>query len=253
MPWLGRDNTFIFVDQYNSEFNRGIHPMKDGYTDNYYMQMAQNIRRYKGVSPIPVNIGYNKVDIDGEFNDWKDISVEYRDTKADIFHRDHPGYGGLHYIDNSGRNDIVLAKVAVDEKTISFYIETNQKLTSHDDENWMLLLIDADHNPKTGWFGYDYIINKVVDDNQNTQLMFYDQEEETWKKQSNLKYNYANNQLEVEIPREQLGFIKDHIKFDFKWSDNPSGFEDPIALCSGGDTAPNRRFNYRFIWKRFQP
>jgi len=51
MPWLGRDNRFIFVDQYNAEFNRGIQPMKGGYSDNYYMQMAQNIRKYKGVRP----------------------------------------------------------------------------------------------------------------------------------------------------------------------------------------------------------
>ncbi|MCP4645505.1 MAG: hypothetical protein GY851_33990, partial [bacterium] len=43
------DSTFRFIDQYNSEFTRCIHPMKGGYTDNYYMQMAQNIRRYKGV------------------------------------------------------------------------------------------------------------------------------------------------------------------------------------------------------------
>ncbi len=45
--WLGRKNPFMFVDQYNAEFNRTIQPMKGGYTDNYYMQMAQNIRRYK--------------------------------------------------------------------------------------------------------------------------------------------------------------------------------------------------------------
>ena len=53
--WLGRKNPFMFVDQYNAEFNRTIQPMKGGYTDNYYMQMAQNIRRYKGVRPVPVN------------------------------------------------------------------------------------------------------------------------------------------------------------------------------------------------------
>ena len=48
-------NPFYFVDQYNAEFNRTIAPMKGGWTDNYYMQMAENIRRYKGARPIPVN------------------------------------------------------------------------------------------------------------------------------------------------------------------------------------------------------
>ncbi|MEI2723003.1 MAG: hypothetical protein V9H26_05515 [Verrucomicrobiota bacterium] len=55
--FMRRDSTYFFVDQYNAEFNRCLQPMKGGYTDNYYMQMAQNIRRYKGVRPIPEVIG----------------------------------------------------------------------------------------------------------------------------------------------------------------------------------------------------
>ncbi len=68
--WLNRDSPFFFVDQYNMEFNRGIQPMKGGYTDNYYMQMAQNIRRYKGIRPIPELAGYVKTKIDSRFDDW---------------------------------------------------------------------------------------------------------------------------------------------------------------------------------------
>ena len=41
----------FFVDQYNAEFNRSIQPMKGGYTDNYYMQMAANIRSARPVEP----------------------------------------------------------------------------------------------------------------------------------------------------------------------------------------------------------
>ena len=36
--------------------------------------------------------------------------------------------------------------------------------------------------------------------------------------------------------------------FDFKWADHCGPLEDPMFLQ--GDAAPNRRFNYRFIWKR---
>jgi hypothetical protein len=32
---------------------------------------GSNIRRYKGVRPIPVQRGYNTIRIDGEFNDWE--------------------------------------------------------------------------------------------------------------------------------------------------------------------------------------
>ncbi len=250
MPWLGRDNPFIFVDQYNAEFNRCIHPMKDGYTDNYYMQMAQNIRRYKGVRPIPALREFHKVKIDGKFEDWTGIGVEYRDTRGDVFHRDHPGYGNLYYTDESGRNDIISSRVAVDKRNIAFYVETDQTLTSHQDENWMLLLIDADQDASTGWYGYDYLVNGQITDDKNTVLQKYNEEKEEWTKAGTLRFRYAKNQLELLIPRDQLGLEGKAVSFDFKWSDNPGELKDPISLCTGGDTAPNRRFNYRVIWKK---
>jgi len=251
-PWLGRDNPFFFVDQYNSEFNRCIHPMKGGYTDNYYMQMAQNIRKYKGVRPIPELTGYNRIKMDGSFDDWNSVSTEYRDTKGDTFHRDHNGYGGSHYTNNSGRNDIVTSKVAVDKNNLYFYVETNDSLTPYSGKNWMLLLIDADKNPATGWYGYDYLINKKVKDGQTTTLMRYDaiHPENPWVEVADLKYSISGNKLELSVPRKLLGLAGDQMTINFKWSDNAAGLKDPISLCTDGDTAPNRRFNYRFIWKQ---
>lgn len=160
--WLGRKNPFMFVDQYNSEFNRTIQPMKGGYTDNYYMQMAQNIRRYKGVRPVPVNRHIHKMSVDGIFKDWEQVEVVYRDTRGDVFHRDAKGYGGLHYKDSSGRNDIVASKVAVGKNEIFFYVETADALTPCTDPDWMLLLIDSDGDSSTGWYGYDVLINKEI-------------------------------------------------------------------------------------------
>ena len=250
--FMRRDNPYFFVDQYNAEFNRCISPMKGGYTDNYYMQMAQNIRKYKGIRQIPVQKGFNPVTIDGQFEDWNHGLTEFRDTRGDTFHRNHNGYGGLHYTNDSGRNDIVTCKVSVDKQSLSFYVETAENLTPASDKNWMLLLIDADNNPKTGWFGYDFIINKKVKDETTTTLMRYDatNHENPWIEVADLKFSYVGNQLEVEVPRRLLGVTGSKFTFDFKWSDNASDLDDPISLCTNGDTAPNRRFNYRFIWRQ---
>lgn len=248
--FLGRKNPFYFVDQYNAEFNRTIQPMKGGYTDNYYMQMAQNIRRYKGVRPIPENRGYQKMSIDGQFDKWKKIKIEYRDTKGDITHRDYKGYGGNHYINNSGRNDIVLSKVAVDKENVYFYVQTANPITSSTDPNWMLLLIDADNNYSTGWYGYDYLINQSVVDNTSTQIKWYDNTKNEWVKKNVLAYKAKGNCLELAVSRKDLGLLEDAFVFDFKWADNPKELKDPISLCTDGDTAPNRRFNYRCIWKK---
>ena len=249
-PWLGRDNSFFFVDQYNSEFNRTVSPMKGGYTDNYYMQMAQNIRRYKGVRPIPEQAGFTSIKIDGRFSDWDKIENEFRDTRHDTFHRDAMGYAGIHYVNNSGRNDIITSKVAVDKQNISFYVETGEKLSSPDNDNWMLLLIDADQDPQTGWYGYDFLINKKVKDEKTTTLMRYESQpdEGRWKEVAELEYNVSGNQLELSVARGLLGLTGTRFSFDFKWADNPNGLTDPISFCTHGDAAPNRRFNYRMIW-----
>lgn len=248
--WLGRENPFYFVDQYNMEFNRGIQPMKGGYTDNYYMQMAQNLRKYKGVRPIPEHSGYTKTKIDGKFSDWDKVKIEFRDTKGDVFHRDAKGYGGLHYTNNSGRNDIITSKVAVNEENVSFFVETASPLTPCTDSNWMLLVIDADNNSSTGWYGYDFLINKQIKDEETTTLMRYDESKSEWVEVAELPMAYSENKLEISVPRELLGLTADAFVFDFKWSDNPAELKDPISFCTDGDTAPNRRFNYRFIWKR---
>jgi hypothetical protein len=250
--FMRRDSPYFFVDQYNAEFNRTIQPMKGGYTDNYYMQMAQNIRRYKGVRPIPVARGLRPIKMDGRFTDWAGVKVEYRDTVGDTFHRDYKGYGGLRYKNDTGRNDIVTCKVAVDRDRVCFYAQTNAPLTPHTGANWMLLLIDADRNPRTGWRGYDYLINKKVIDGKTTTIMRYDPHAPggPWVVAARLPYRYSGNALELAVPRKLLGLRGNAFTFDFKWCDNPTDLKDPISLCASGDTAPNRRFNYRYIWRR---
>lgn len=250
--FMGRDNSYRFIDQYNAEFNRTIQPMKGGYTDNYYMQMAANIRRYKGVRPTPVLEGAVPIQIDGRCADWAAVGVEYCDTVGDVFHRDYDGYGGLHYTNDSGRNDIVACKVALDDANVYFYVQTQAALTPHTGPNWMLLLVDVDRNHDTGWGGYDYLINKRVIDDKTTALMRYAPGAPggRWVEAARLSYRYAGNCLELAVPRRQLGLEGDAVSFDFHWCDNPSDLKDPISLCTSGDSAPNRRFNYRCIWKR---
>lgn len=238
--FLGRENSpFAFVDQYNAEFNRTIQPMKGGYTDNYYMQMAQNIRRYKGVRPIPVNRGYKKIHVDGTFKDWDKVPVTYRDTRGDTVWRDADGYAGLHYTDTTGRNDIVEAKVALDRKgNVDFYVKTTADITPAEGADWMLLLIDADQDASTGWSGYDFVLNQVPG-----KLMAFGPA--CWTPVADVDYAVSGNQLELSIPSECLD---GKTGFDFKWADHCGPLEDPMFLQ--GDAAPNRRFNYRFVWKK---
>lgn len=232
--FLGRKSDFAFIDQYNAEFNRTIAPMKGGYTDNYYMQMVANIRKYKGVREIPSNKGY--------FTSWNDIQVEYRDTRGDITHRDFHGYAKLHYKDELGRNDIVRAKVGVTKKDLLFYVETAAPLQGRDKpDGWMLLFIDSDKDSSTGWHGYDFMVQGGI-------LLAYDGKQ--WNEAGKATTAVESNSLVVTIARKALKLKGKSLCFDFKWADNPANLDSPIGLATGGDTAPNRRFNYRFVWNK---
>lgn len=243
-PFMRRTSSYYFVDQYNAEFNRCIQPMKDGYSDNYYMQMVQNIRRYKGVRRHNVQEGVSDISVDNDYSDWEQVTFEFRDAIGDTRHRDHNGYGGLHYTDTTGRNDIMCSKVAYNNDSLYFYVKTVRDLTIHDDSNWMLLLIDADMDAETGWEGYDYIVNYGI--NSSTQTTLKEWTGTTWGNAITVSYAYSGGEMEIGISRSDLNITENTPHFYFKWADNPQHLDDISAFSTDGESAPDRRFNYNF-------
>ena len=149
------------------------------------------------------------------------------------------------YINKTGRNDLTTMKVARDPKQIYFYAKTSEKLTNHNNINWMLLFIDIDQNHATGWQGYDFVVNLDVKDNTTSLSRL----NKGLKPDGIAMISYAerNNELELAIPREALGLRSNcKIGFDFKWADNIQKLYDINEFFINGDVAPERRFNYRY-------
>jgi hypothetical protein len=242
---LPKGDTF-FVDTYSQEYSRDIEPMKGGHTDNYYYQMIAGIRRYKGVRA-PESAGKPKtIAIDGKFDDWANVAPEFRDVIGDTEPRDSKGWGSAGtYVNETGRNDIVRLKVARDAKYLYFYAETKANLTPATDPNWMLIFIDSDRNPATGWNGYDYLINRPVLDSRTTTLCKW-AGNNGWKRAATLSYLAAGNKLELRVPRAVLGLAAKPIAIDFHCADNIASLDDIIQFSLTGDSAPDRRFNYRY-------
>ncbi len=233
-----------FVDEFDMEYSRDIEPMQGGHGDNYYYQMIANIRRYKGVRPLP-SIESRPIAIDGKFDDWRDVRPEFRDTIADPVHRDFAGWGkDVRYVNQTGRNDIVAAKLSYDEQNVHFYSRTREKLTPASDPNWMLLFIDVDGDPKTGWLGYDFVINREVGGDGVTSLQRNVDGKYTWGPAQKVSYRTVGNELELAVPWNLLG-TKRPAALDFKWADNIQQTGDWPDFTVNGDAAPNDRFNYR--------
>ncbi len=241
-----------FVDEFDTEFSRDIEPMKGGHGDNYYYQLVANIRRYKGARPIPL-VQSRPVTIDGRFKDWAAIHPEYFDTIDDPVRRDHAGWGDApRYVNRTGRNDILSSKISFDDKNVYFYVKTKDKLTSSADPNWMLLFVDADQNPKTGWLGYDFVINRTVGQT-TTSLERNVGGAYAWGSPITIPYSADGNELEISFPRAACDIDTLPSAIDFKWADNIQQTGDWTDFTVNGDAAPNDRFNYRALFRPATP
>jgi len=242
----------VFVDTYTQEYSRDIEPMKAGHTDNYYYQMISNIRKFKGVRESETSSPAKQIFIDGYFSDWDDVGPEYRDTIGDTMHRNHPGWGSAgQLVNTTGRNDFVMMKVAQDDNYIYFFIQTDQDITAYTDPNWMLLFIDTDNDNTTGWEGYDYLVNYVVNSSTSTKLM-HSSGGWSWTHIGNIPYKVNGKKTEIRIDRSALGLVS-YTAFNFHWADNIQKPDDIIEFSVSGDSAPNRRFMYRYVAADNQP
>lgn len=239
---LWQEQTNAFPDQFNQEHSRDIEPMKGGHGDNYYYQLAANVRRFKGV-PAPEKPSAPKTAVvDGQFAEWKDVKPEYRSYAGNTAPRNHPGWGSYHYENYTGRNDLVLMKVARDKDYVYFYAKTDQQITEPS-AHWMQLYINIDRDKNTGWEGYDLVVNRK----KPGEKAYLEKATASWnwKPLAEVEYAFKNNEIELRIPRKLLEH-NGALNFEFKWQDNLQKPGDIYDFYLSGDTAPLGRFNYFF-------
>ena len=233
----------FFCDSATPEYSRDLEPsLSAGLKDHYYMQLVNNIRRYKGVAKIPTVSALSfplKV-----MDDWNRVETVYTDYTGDTQHRNHPGAQSeplVTYTNTTGRNDFHIMKVAHNKDSLYLYAETMDKITPNTGYNWMRLYIDADRNITTGWNGYDYRIIGGV-----TVQRYVDS---VWR---NMDIGAIGgivefNKMMIALPRT-LPLLTNKLNFEFKWTDNMQD-DDPMDWYVNGDAAPGGRFNFVYMGK----
>ena len=245
--WRRPGQPLVFVDQLDQEFSRDIEPVKGAHGDNYYCQLVANVRRYKGVPLRPAASVAKSIRIEGSFRQWDDVQPEFRDQVGETVSRDFSGAAGLRYTNNTGRNDLVASKVARDENFLYFTVRTANPITPATDPSWMWLMIDVDGKAATGWEGYDFVVNRTVEDGQTTWV-----EKNVggwnWEKATAVTYRVDESQLHLAIPRATLDLPEENagLSLDFKWIDNSQQPGDILDCYASGDAAPEGRFRYRY-------
>jgi hypothetical protein len=244
--WGQPGGPLVFVDQFDQANSRDIEPMRGGHGDNYYWQLVANVRRFKGAPALPSASPQKTIRIDRGFEQWQGVAPEFADHTGETAPRDHDGAAGLHYANRTGRNDLAACKVARDSRNVYFYVRTREAITPSSGTIWMWLLIDADQNSATGWEGFDYIINRTLE-NGKTWLE-KNQGGWKWKKIAAVRSRVEGNQLHLAVPRVALGLASGNTcpSFDFKWADNLQHPGDIMDVYTSGDGAPEGRWKYRY-------
>ncbi len=241
-------NKVVFIDACTTEYSRDVEMMRGGYFDNYYMQLISNIRKYKGTAPTLIQNTRKKIDINGSFDQWNDILVTYSDLKGDTEDRSGRTFGKGKITDTSGRNDITSMKIVYDTKNAYFYVECADNITAADTNSaWMQLYINTD-NAKSGWYGYDYIVNyKATGTNETSLAKCSADGKYEFTETAKVPYKIEGNKMMVSVPLSDLG-ITDYrnINFSFKWVDSDDAINTMEQMYTSGDQAPHGRLNFVF-------
>lgn len=239
-----KEHPLLMVDNCDWEFSRDAEPMKGGHFDNYYLQLCDYIRRYKGAPALPKKQGYTTIDINGDFSQWDKVSSEYYNMPFGTIPREAEGHGGVIYKDDTGRNEFECMKVAHDKDHVYFYAKTRDKMNFNRIENCMSLLVGIANRPyEPHWHGYHYLINENSLNNSHTyvkkSLGGY-----RFGRPTTANYSYGEKEIMFSVSRKDLGIPEDGFELRFQWIDHTCLNQTVEDLYLHGDTAPYGRFSY---------
>lgn len=244
--WTGEP--FSFVDEFDWDRSRDLEPVRawGDRGDVYYMQFVDRVRQFKGTDTQPAPSAPCRIRM-GDWKTWEDVGPVYASYRGNTKHRYSQGCCGTPYVNTSGRNDIVEARVARDDEYVFFYVRTDSALTAASDTHWMMLFIDSDRDKQTGWQGYDYVVNYRSPQGRKVFVSRSRQNKWLWDDCGVGQMRVDDNQLMIRLPRTALGLKADNaLDFEFKWSDNMQDEGNIMDFYVNGDVAPGGRFNYVF-------
>jgi hypothetical protein len=237
---------FVFRDEFNEEYSRDIEPMKGGYKDAYYLQMAAFCRRFKGMKRPAVDTEYHTVtSSDPSF--WDNVPMTYVEPTGDVAPRDERAYDAVgRYKNYTGRNEFSVLKVANDFENVYFLAECSENIVLGE-ENGLVKLFLKTESDFPAWEGYNFAVKCTCAENgRATVEKCVSDGEFKWEKIAAAEMNIDGKRLYIKLPKSLIGIGQGAFRLEFKWSDNMQE-NDVIDFYENGDAAPRGRMNYIFI------
>lgn len=231
---------YAFVDNVNLEYSRDIEPMKGGCNDAFYMQMTDNIRKYKKTE-VPAG-KFDSVTPGADF-DWNGVKAVFRKYEAVNEARDEDGKPEtVHYITAAARNNAKEIRAVTDKDNIYFMIKCENAITAREEKTWMNLFIGTGELSLKGWEGYEYVINRSSQGS-------VDRLDESMKTTScgQAEVTVKDNVMLITVARRVLGLEANNNSFYFKLADNVENSEDIMDYYVTGCSLPIGRMSFRYV------
>ncbi len=247
----GTGSKYQFVDNLNMEYSRDIEPMRGGFGDNFYMQMIQNIRKYK-YDPLDKYdvISVNKtVDINGDAAQWDDAVAVYTGVLPSDEKRNSAGsFTKLRYKVDKAENYVKKVKIVSDNDYIYLNIETEEDVKCEDMAStaFMNILIGSGSPEMKGWEGYEYIVNRTRTGTLaagEASVEKLDDQFGTSDAGVKAQFSAKGKYMQIKIPRSILG---DADRFYFKIANDIVTQNDIQDYYVSGQAFPTGRLSYSY-------
>lgn len=242
-PW---DGEYMLCDAVNKEYSRDIEPMQGGYHDAFYLQLIDNIRRYKGVrGNVEPNVS-KTIDLDGALSQWKDITYIVHNTDERFIGRD--AYGAartVRYTKKEPSDKLIEIRVAHDTGNIYFYLKGKNVFSDHlEKENGLNIFIGTGDPEAKEWESYEYIIGNDISDGKISIGKFHGGF--SLINIGNGKIVKREDAIQISIPRTTIG-LSSHDKFYFKVAMDISDPSDIMSYYQSGVSMPMGRLSYMYL------
>ena len=230
--------------------SRDAEMMKGGYGDNYYMQIARNIRRFRGRTvENSDNVASNEkatVVIDN-LSEWEKISRRYLDLGPSTVERNHTSVDrDVPYKDDSARNDIDYLKICNDGQNLYVAVTAKEDIEPYKngDTAWMNLYLSAGED--SGWENYNFVVNRNPDTSAgSTSIERFTGTGSEVKAAGSAKYFLSGKTIVYSFPLSALGVTEGSV-IEIKATDNLQRFGEADDFYISGDSAPMGRLNYAY-------
>lgn len=231
--WSGEDDRPAAIfDCIDGEYSRDIEPMCGGYGDAYYLQLAEYVRRYKGV---PHGGTDAAVPDDAPLASTAGIPVLRHFPGAARAH-DAQGYVGR-LTAPAGRNEITATYAAHDGSGWRLIAACDAALQPADGRGeWMrpyLRVPGGERSP----LGYTHYVDTAAADGGSAPLYRY--RADGWQPAGRVPCTVTSQGVAVHLPFA----LTDPQTLRSKWVDSVRTYDGPMAFYEHGSVAPAGRFD----------